>query len=112
MRLSGNGAEGRPAVFRDRSPADVEQCASSVQLFHARGSMAAVEPIEHAAAAVDAGASLDDRICQFLVARGRLKETDLARGRRLHEEDPASGSLVSLLTRLVLVSERDMAEDV
>ena len=75
--------------------------------------MAAVEPIEQAAAAAaDAGASLDDRICQFLVARGRLKETDLARGRRLHEEDPASGSLVSLLTRLGLVSEREMAEAV
>ena len=74
--------------------------------------MAAVEPIEHAAIAADAEASLDDRICQFLVARGRLKETDLARGRRLHEEDPASGSLVSLLTRLGLVSEREMAEGV
>ena len=75
--------------------------------------MAAVEPIEQAAAAAaDAEASLDDRICQFLVARGRLKETDLARGRRLHEEDPASGSLVSLLTRLGLVSEREMAEGV
>ena len=57
-------------------------------------------------------ASLDDRICQFLVARGRLKDADLARGRRLHEEDPASGSLVSLLTRLGLVSEREMAEAV
>ena len=57
-------------------------------------------------------ASVDERICRFLVARGRLKENDLARGRRLHEEDPASGSLVSLLTRLGLVSEREMAEAV
>ena len=57
-------------------------------------------------------ATLDERICRFLVARGRLKENDLARGRRLHEEDPASGSLVSLLTRLGLVSEREMAEAV
>ena len=73
--------------------------------------MVAVAPTEHAARpAVEA--SLDERICQFLVARGRLKETDLARGRRLHEEDPASGSLVSLLTRLGLVSEREMAEGV
>jgi general secretion pathway protein E len=56
--------------------------------------------------------TLDDRICQFLVARGRLKETDLVRGRRLREEDPASGSLVALLTRLGLVSEREMAEGV
>jgi general secretion pathway protein E len=74
--------------------------------------MVAVAPLESAAPRPAAEASLDDRICQFLVARGRLKETDLVRGRRLHEEDPASGSLVSLLTRLGLVSEREMAEAV
>ena len=74
--------------------------------------MAAVAPLQPAATRPNAEASLDDRICQFLVARGRLKETDLVRGRRLHEEDPASGSLVSLLTRLGLVSEREMAEAV
>ena len=73
--------------------------------------MAAVAPLEPVATEAAKG-SLDDRICQFLVARGRLKETDLLRGRRLHEEDPASGSLVSLLTRLGLVSEREMAEAV
>jgi general secretion pathway protein E len=72
--------------------------------------MAAVAPLEQFPP--DAGASLDDRICQFLVARGRLKEADLVRGRRLREEDPAAGSLVSLLTRLGLVSEREMAEGV
>ncbi len=72
--------------------------------------MAAVAPLDHFPP--DAGASLDDRICQFLVARGRLKEADLVRGRRLREEDPAAGSLVSLLTRLGLVSEREMAEGV
>ena len=48
----------------------------------------------------------------FLVAQGHLKDTDLVRGRRLHQEDPGSGSLVSLLTRLGLVSEREMAEAV
>ncbi|MFC4819486.1 type II secretion system ATPase GspE [Dokdonella ginsengisoli] len=74
--------------------------------------MVAVAPLESAASRPAVEASLDDRICQFLVARGRLKETDLVRGRRLHEEDPASGSLVSLLTRLGLVSEREMAEAV
>ena len=73
--------------------------------------MAAVAPIAPSASHA-AEASLDDRICQFLVARGRLKETDLVRGRRLHEEDPGAGSLVSLLTRLGLVSEREMAEAV
>ncbi|MEO6689884.1 MAG: type II secretion system ATPase GspE [Dokdonella sp.] len=74
--------------------------------------MAAVAPIEHTVNEAVAEPTLDDRICQFLVARGRLKETDLVRGRRLREEDPASGSLVALLTRLGLVSEREMAEGV
>ncbi len=74
--------------------------------------MAAVAPIEHTVSEVVAEPTLDDRICLFLVARGRLKETDLVRGRRLREEDPASGSLVALLTRLGLVSEREMAEGV
>jgi general secretion pathway protein E len=54
--------------------------------------------------------TLDERVCQFLVERGRLKETDLARGRRLHAEDAGGTRLTSLLTRLGLVSERDMAE--
>ncbi len=57
------------------------------------------------------GTALDERICQALVAKGRLKEADLVRGRRLHEEDP-SGRLVALLTRLGLVSEREMADAV
>ena len=73
--------------------------------------MAAVAPIQTVVTS-PVGASLDDRICHFLVARGRLKEADLARAGRLHEEDPASGSLVALLTRLGLVSEREMAEAV
>jgi general secretion pathway protein E len=54
-------------------------------------------------------ASLDERICDYLVARGRLKEADLARARRLHEES-GEGNLVPLLTRLGLVSEREMAD--
>ena len=47
-------------------------------------------------------------ICAALVERGRLKETDLNRAKRLHEE--SGGNLVSLLTRLGLASERDVAE--
>ena len=43
--------------------------------------MAAVAPIAPAAPPSQEG-SLDDRICQFLVAQGHLKETDLVRGRR------------------------------
>src|SRR5215813_9084490 len=54
-------------------------------------------------------ADFDERICSHLVARGRLKETDLARARRLHEES-ADGNLVPLLTRLGLVSEREMGD--
>ncbi|MCK9538738.1 type II secretion system ATPase GspE [Dokdonella sp.] len=74
--------------------------------------MVAVAPIEIDTLVPAAVPSLDERICRFLVARGRLKETDLARAARLHEEEPAAGSLVSLLTRLGLVSEREMAEAV
>ena len=48
------------------------------------------------------------RICEALVEQGRLKENDLNRARRLHEE--SGGSLVALLTRLGLASERDVAE--
>ncbi|MGE4072223.1 MAG: type II secretion system ATPase GspE [Lysobacterales bacterium] len=52
---------------------------------------------------------LDERICQFLLRKGRLKDADLVRARRVHEEQDDVG-LVSLLTRLGLASERDVAE--
>jgi len=52
----------------------------------------------------------DERIVAALLEKGRLKEADLGRARRLQEE--AGGSLLSLLTRLGLVSERDHAETV
>ena len=52
----------------------------------------------------------DERIVAALLEKGRLKDTDLARARRLQEE--AGGSLLSLLARLGLVSERDHAETV
>ncbi|RDS79376.1 type II secretion system protein GspE [Dyella monticola] len=48
-------------------------------------------------------------VCALLVGRGRLKDNDLARARRLHEEAP-EGTLTALLARLGLVSERDLAE--
>ena len=48
-------------------------------------------------------------VCELLVARGRLKDSDLARARRLHEESP-EGTLTALMARLGLVSERDLAE--
>jgi len=48
------------------------------------------------------------RIVDALLTRGRLKDTDLVRARRLQEE--TGGSLLALLARLGLVSERDHAE--
>ncbi len=53
-------------------------------------------------------ASADERIVIALLARGKLKEADLIRARRLQEQD--GGSLLTLLGRLGLVSERDHAE--
>jgi general secretion pathway protein E len=50
----------------------------------------------------------DERIAAALIARGRLKDADLGRARKLREE--SGGSLGGLLVRLGLVSERDMAE--
>ena len=52
--------------------------------------------------------SADERIAALLLQRGKLKDADLARARRLQEE--AGGGLLSLLGRLGLVSERDHAE--
>ena len=68
---------------------------------------AAIEP-----AVSGLGMTVDDReaeVCAWLVARGRLKEGDLARARRLHEES-TEGTLTTLMARLGLVSERDLAE--
>ncbi|MEP6634738.1 MAG: GspE/PulE family protein, partial [Luteimonas sp.] len=52
--------------------------------------------------------SADARIVAALLDKGRLKEADLVRARRLQEE--TGGSLLTLLARLGLVSERDHAE--
>lgn len=66
---------------------------------------AVVQPVQ-SAQHVDAGA--DERIVAALLARGRLKDADLQRARRLQEE--TGGSLLTLLGRLGLVSERDHAD--
>ncbi|MEN1971500.1 type II secretion system ATPase GspE [Luteimonas sp. MJ204] len=50
----------------------------------------------------------DERIVAALLEKGRVKDADLGRARRLQEE--TGGSLLSLLGRLGLVSERDHAE--
>jgi len=52
--------------------------------------------------------ALEERIAEQLQARGRLKEADLGRARRLLEE--SGGTLIALMTRIGLVSERDVAE--
>jgi general secretion pathway protein E len=52
--------------------------------------------------------SADERIVAALLAKGRLKDADLVRARRLQEE--TGGNLLTLLARLGLVSERDHAE--
>jgi general secretion pathway protein E len=57
------------------------------------------------AAAEDA----ETRVCALLVERGRLKAEDRARAERLLLEAP-EGRLTTLLARLGLVSERDLAE--
>ncbi|MFC5577157.1 type II secretion system ATPase GspE [Lysobacter niabensis] len=53
---------------------------------------------------------IDERIVAALLEKGRLKDADMVRARRLQEE--AGGSLLSLVARLGLVSERDHAETV
>ncbi|HET7126685.1 MAG TPA: type II secretion system ATPase GspE, partial [Lysobacter sp.] len=60
---------------------------------------------------VETGA--DERVVAALLAKGRLKDADLARARRLQEDvahNSGGGSLLTLLARLGLVSERDHAE--
>ncbi|MCS4235311.1 type II secretion system ATPase GspE [Stenotrophomonas rhizophila] len=55
-----------------------------------------------------ADSSAESRIVEALLRSGRLKDGDLARARPLHRE--AGGSLLQLLVRLGLVSERDHAQ--
>ena len=57
-----------------------------------------------------ADGGVEARIVEALLAKGRLKDADLGRARRLQEE--AGGQLLALLARLGLVSERDHAETV
>ena len=52
--------------------------------------------------------SAEAPLIDALLAHGRLKDADLARARALHAE--SGGSLLSLLVRLGLVSERDQAQ--
>ena len=51
---------------------------------------------------------LDDPVCTFLLENDRLKTADLKRAVSYQEQH--GGDLVTLLVRLGLVSERDVAE--
>jgi general secretion pathway protein E len=69
--------------------------------------------VDPASPVVPSAEMLEERISQQLLARGRLKEADFGRARRLHEESggsQAGNSLIALMTRIGLVSERDVAE--
>lgn len=52
--------------------------------------------------------SFEAELCQYMIEKGRLKQEDLVRGQRLYAET-LSTSLVPLLVRLGLASERDVA---
>ena len=52
--------------------------------------------------------SFEQKLCQYMIEKARLKEEDLVRGVRLYQET-LSTSLVPLLVRLGLTSERDVA---
>jgi general secretion pathway protein E len=52
--------------------------------------------------------AIEQMIAAVLLGKGRLKDADLGRAQRLQAD--AGGSLASLMVRLGLVSERDMAE--
>jgi len=50
----------------------------------------------------------EEKVCAWLLANARLKDSDLERARRLHEES-GEGTLTAMLARLGLISERDLA---
>ena len=60
------------------------------------------------ASAVPAEPSHVDELCTFLIDQGRLKPADLKRANTYRDQH--GGELVTLLLRLGLVSERDLAE--
>lgn len=52
--------------------------------------------------------SIEDEVCLYLIESGRLKKADLKRAETFREQN--GGDLITLLVRLGLVSERDVAE--
>lgn len=53
-------------------------------------------------------ASVEDEVCVHLIESGRLKKSDLKRAETFRDQN--GGDLITLLVRLGLVSERDVAE--
>jgi general secretion pathway protein E len=51
---------------------------------------------------------IQDEVCTYLIDSGRLKKSDLKRAEAFREQN--GGDLITLLVRLGLVSERDVAE--
>lgn len=52
--------------------------------------------------------TIEDEVCAYLIESGRLKKTDLKRAETFRDQN--GGDLITLLVRLGLVSERDVAE--
>ncbi|NNK38811.1 MAG: type II secretion system protein GspE, partial [Xanthomonadales bacterium] len=69
---------------------------------------ASEEPIKTAAEETARQPMTQDPVCNFLLNAGRLKPNDLKRA--VTYRDQHGGDLVTLLVRLGLVSERDVAE--
>ena len=72
---------------------------------------AQAEPVRAVAATLSAldPAVAEEIVVELLLKKGRLKESDLVRAKRLFEEGNEA-SLTALLARLGLASERDVAE--
>src|SRR5210317_1671757 len=51
---------------------------------------------------------VEDEVCVYLIESGRLKKSDLKRAETFRDQN--GGDLITLLVRLGLVSERDVAE--
>ena len=66
------------------------------------------EPVESRAQGATPPSLAGDPVCAYLLEHGRLKESDLKRA--VTYRDQHGGDLVTLLVRLGLVSERDVAD--
>jgi general secretion pathway protein E len=56
----------------------------------------------------DIASQVADEVCAYLIESGRLKQSDLKRAETFRDQN--GGDLITLLVRLGLVSERDVAE--